>query len=153
MGKRGRARTPTVLLAARESRLVRNRKDEPKGDGAVPRCPAWLDPDSKKVWKRVVPKIEALGVLSAVDGSLLSILVQQISLYWHYATPRKGDPLDGEAELVPPDINTCLKILPGIIKLCDRFGLSPSARASLVVPDQKKQDDSKRRFFADRGVG
>jgi P27 family predicted phage terminase small subunit len=41
----------------------------PKG---VPSCPRWLDNLAKIEWRRIVPELDAMGMLSLVDRAALS---------------------------------------------------------------------------------
>jgi len=110
------------------------------GDGSAPRCPSWLSPAGKSEWKAICPILREMKVLSASDRTTLALLCDQLAYYRQSAETR--------------DVTLASKLLPGIIKLCDRFGLSPSARASLTIaPVKEQEEDPKLRFFKGGGTG
>jgi P27 family predicted phage terminase small subunit len=69
---RGRPPKPTALkvLNGNPGKRPLN-KFEPKPKPILPKCPAWLDPAAKKEWRRVVPELERIGMLTCVDGAAL----------------------------------------------------------------------------------
>lgn len=44
-----------------------------------PYCPAWLSPFAKTEWRRVVPELDRLGVLTRVDRSMLAGYCQEVA--------------------------------------------------------------------------
>ncbi len=73
MGKRG------PVSRSRKSKAVRGspgkRPVEPVRQGPAPgrpKCPAFLGKVARAKWRQVVPHLEALGVLTAVDGDVLT---------------------------------------------------------------------------------
>jgi len=79
MGKRGPAKTPTAILEQRGSWLVKDRT-EPVADGVV-ECPDWLSDHAKDVWDYVVPMLEKMGILGAVDSLPLARYCQLFARY------------------------------------------------------------------------
>jgi P27 family predicted phage terminase small subunit len=76
MGERGPAPTPTAILEARGSWLVRDRKKsgEPMDEVSSPECPLELSPDAKKHWDWIVPRLLNRRTLSEVDMGLLAMM-------------------------------------------------------------------------------
>ncbi len=74
MGRRGPAPTPTNLLRLRGSPLATKRRDrtEPKPDPTRPRCPSWLDEEAKAAWRQLVPHLDAMRVMTRIDGNALA---------------------------------------------------------------------------------
>src|SRR5215468_3667791 len=72
MGRRGPAPTPTPILELRGSRLANRNRHEPKGPPGKPRCPDWLDDDAKTAWRKLVPELEMMGVLTRIDANALA---------------------------------------------------------------------------------
>lgn len=46
-------------------------KHEPKPRAGRPACPSWLPAEARREWRRIVPELEAMGVLTRADGSAL----------------------------------------------------------------------------------
>ncbi|MCH7720393.1 MAG: P27 family phage terminase small subunit, partial [Planctomycetes bacterium] len=42
---------------------------EPKPSKKRPNCPTWVDADAKSMWKRLIPMLSDMGVLTEVDGN------------------------------------------------------------------------------------
>lgn len=112
------------------------RKDEPTPKSEKPPCPQWLSPEGKKFWKEISIVVYDMGVLTKPDRFQLALLCDQAAFYRKASEDR--------------DMVACTKILPSLMKLCAKFGLSPSDRVGLVVPDKPKVSD-KSRFFGGKG--
>jgi P27 family predicted phage terminase small subunit len=48
---------------------VRHPPEAPEG---TPTCPSWIDEEAKAAWKQLVPKLEAMRVLTKVDRNSLA---------------------------------------------------------------------------------
>lgn len=44
----------------------------------APDCPDWLDEEAKAAWGRLIPMLQAMGVLSRIDGGALA----RYCVYW-----------------------------------------------------------------------
>jgi P27 family predicted phage terminase small subunit len=64
---RGRRPTPTAILKKRGSWRAKKRQDEPQTRRGRPVCPQWLAPNAKKIWKTLIPELDAMGVLTITD--------------------------------------------------------------------------------------
>ena len=68
MAQRGRKPKPTALKVLegnpgkRQLNIV-----EPKPKKKAPKCPAWLDAEAKKEWRRLAKQLEDLGILTQID--------------------------------------------------------------------------------------
>ncbi len=73
MGQRGPAPKPTRLrvIEGNPSKRPLN-KHEPKPRPVRPPCPQWLNKEAKKEWRRVVPELARLGVLTIVDRAAVA---------------------------------------------------------------------------------
>ena len=56
---------------------------EPKPKAVPPRCPEHLDKRAKQEWRRLVPQLMKLQVLTEVDGMALANLCQAYSTMVH----------------------------------------------------------------------
>jgi len=50
--------------------------DEPKPRPVAPKCPTDIDGEAKRVWKRLAPKLEKMGLLCDTDGDAFANLCQ-----------------------------------------------------------------------------
>src|SRR3990172_7573668 len=85
MGYRGPAPMPTAqkeFEGNRGKRALNAR--EPKPRASAPKCPEHLDADARLEWRRIVPKLARMKVLTEVDGIALAELCQT------YATLKKA---------------------------------------------------------------
>ena len=72
MGRRGPAPTPTAVKLARgETRPSRVNYDEPTPRRRPPTMPKDIDPEARKVWRRVLREMSETGVITAADADLL----------------------------------------------------------------------------------
>lgn len=124
--------TPTALkkLAGNPGKRPLNRK-EPQPVRCVPACPDWMPADGVLEWARVVPELDRLGVLTKVDAGVLE---GYCALYSEFVgAVRIGEPLKA-ALMAQMRVYAC------------EMGLTPAARAKLIVP-QGGDDDPAEEFF------
>lgn len=151
MGRRGPLPTPTPILKARGSWLAKKRKNEPTPKSGRPHCPSHLSPDARKIWRRVVPLLEGMRVLTKADGAALERYCFLLS-HWR----KEADRLEKHGSVYPVrrDGVVLFKLLP-TVKVFDMlttqlgrmeqaFGLNPASRARLAMPLMTEQpyDDS-----------
>ncbi len=161
MGRRGPAPTPTAILKLRGSTLVTKRRDqsEPKAPKGKPRCPDWLDKDAKTMWRHLVPLLDAMGVLTRLDGNALARYCRLWSRW------RKAEAfLDEKGEMYPlrdekgqvkyfqqwPQVAIAHKLALQLTRLEQELGMTPAARTRLQVsqPAQGKSSAISHYFTA-----
>lgn len=154
MGKRGPKPEPTALLKLRGSRVPERRKTEPVLDVDAPTCPMWLTREAKAEWKRIVPALDAAGILARVDRGILAGCCQAWADFYK-AT--KAVEKDGEIVRTPqgfvaknPWVTIKNEAWARYFKATAVLGLSPSARSGLQVAPRKAKS-GKGRFFKDTG--
>ena len=162
MGRRGPRPTPTPLLKLRSSTLVTKRREkrEPQSASSAPRCPAWLDEQAKAAWRQLVPQLQAMRVLTKIDGNALTRYCRFWSR-WRTAEEfitKNGDvyPLKDENGrikcLMPfPQVSIANKLAQQLTRLEQEFGLTPSARTRIVVQPTDKTSDPLEDFLTDAG--
>ena len=126
MAVRGRKPKPTALkvLEGNPGHRPLNKK-EPMPKGKLPRCPEWLEDDAKKEWK-----------LTEIDRAAFAGYCQAYAR-WKGAEEfitQHGDMVrtpNGYLQQVPQVsiAQTNLKIM---LKFCEQFGLTPSARSRMI---------------------
>ena len=151
MGKRGPAPKPTGLRVLHGDRKDRINTDEPQPDAAEVRPPTWLSDDAREVWEAFADDLEAKRVLTAWDTEAFAA--------WCDAVVRRRDAADHIAEegavVEMPVFNKNGDLTgtrrgknPWLLALdaADaqvraygaRFGLTPSDRAQLKIPNQSE---------------
>ncbi len=160
MGRRGPAPTPTEVLKLRGSTLVTKRREQSEAKGPVgkPRGPDWLDKDGKAMWRHLVPLLDAMGVLTRVDGNALARYCRLWSR-WRKAEAfidEKGEmyPLRDEKGQVKyfqqwPQVAIAHKLALQLSRLEQELGMTPAARSRIRI--EKKND--KPRTAAARHFG
>ena len=112
-------------------------ENEPKPYPKAPDCPADIDKDAKKVWKRLGPKLEKLGLLTETDGDLFSMLCQIRSrLVWIHQEIDKKD--DAKVSFLLKEERLYSALLR---QYATEFGLSPRGRVGLTVGGTEVEDD------------
>ena len=68
MAQRGRKPKPTAVKVLEGNPGKRSlNTGEPKPEKKAPRCPAWLEDEAKKEWRRMAKQLEHLGILTEID--------------------------------------------------------------------------------------
>lgn len=143
---RGRPPKPTEIkiLEGNPGKRPLN-MNEPKPNPLVPECPEWLSDVAKKEWKRVVPELERLGLLTCVDGAALEGYCQSYARWVEaeqfmikhgtiFKTP------NGYIQQVP-QVAIAQKYLNVVKAFCAEFGLTPSSRSRLTIENKKDDID------------
>lgn len=69
---KGRPPVPTKLKLLRGNPGKRAiNKQEPKPAAGIPPCPAWFDSVARKEWRRIVPELKRLNMLTKIDAGAL----------------------------------------------------------------------------------
>lgn len=139
-GNPGRRRLPDELV-----QLKRN----------IGEPPSWLDKSAKEVWHRLQPRIERLGFVYETDEEAFTMLCEAYGRYIDLAKVVKkyGDngcytthsDRGSVRHMVRPEMTLLQDAYARVIKMMDRFGLSPSYRGKLGIQlaDPKKNDPMK----------
>lgn len=135
---------------------------EPKPPPIAPECPSWLHKNAKKEWKRIVPQLERMGLLTQVDMAALAGYCEAWAMYMEamsylhkngqsYLTVLRDESgnivLNDKGEQVIlksspwPEASIAHKSLMQVRAFCSEFGLTPSSRARMSVPGADDKDD------------
>ena len=139
MGTRGPAPKPTVVKMLQGNPGKRALpKGEPKPDaGRLPSAPRWLSDEAKREWKRIAPRLHAVGLLTEVDGLALAMLCEAFAQYMAAKTV-----VDSEGMLLVsekgnsyqhPAAGLMTQARGELMKWAREFGMTPSARTRIVV--------------------
>lgn len=138
MAQRGRKPKPTAVkvLEGNPGKRALNEL-EPKPEKKAPKCPAWLDKEAKKEWKRIANKLEELGVLTEVD---MAAFAGYCEAYSRWKEAEEFISKHGTIVKTPsgywqqvPQVSIAQTYLKIMIKFCEQFGLTPSSRSRIVA--------------------
>ncbi|SHH59136.1 phage terminase small subunit P27 family [Clostridium grantii] len=144
MAQRGRKPKPTAIKVLEGNPGKRQLNEfEPKPDKKPPRCPAWLDSEAKKEWRRVSKQLVELGILTEVD---MAAFAGYCEAYARWKEAEEFISKHGTIVKTPsgywqqvPQVSIAQTYLKIMIKFCEQFGLTPSSR-SRIVADKGSND-------------
>ena len=124
-------------------------ENDVKDTSGVPDCPTWLDAAARAEWKRVVPLLDAMGLVGKVDRAALTgycvaysrfTQAEQI-LNMRGLTMEMVTKGGGLYEMQRPEVAIAQKYL-GIAKaFCAEYGMTASARGRMSIDGDKERDD------------
>ena len=115
-------------------------KNEPKPEVKAPKCPKWLSPGAKKEWRRIVPVLLRMRVLTEADGTHLACWCQAVSRMIEAETQlaQAGILYQPKKDGVPTGYiiqSPLISVIKGCLQTIDKFGLefgvTPSSRVRL----------------------
>lgn len=157
MGRRGPRPTPTTTLRLRGSWRADARKSEPKPKLGAPPMPSWLSLEAKAEWKRVVPELKRLGLLTQLDRAALSLYCVA---YGRWATAEKELAVLGmvvrtrDGNLIQnPYLCIANRAAKQMSEMLAEFGMSPSSRTRVTATKPTEADSAKLRLINPRQAG
>ena len=140
MAQRGRKPKPTALKALEGNPGGRPLNfNEPSPGKKAPRCPGWLEDEAKKEWKRMGKILEQMGLLTEMDMAAFAGYCQA------YARWKEAEEFITQHGTMVRTPNGYLQQVPQVsiaqtnqkimLKFCEQFGLTPSARSRIVGGD------------------
>ncbi|AQU06097.1 phage terminase small subunit P27 family [Dehalococcoides mccartyi] len=164
MTTRGRKPKPTKIheLNGNPSRLNlgKRKEKEIKPSTGAPTCPSWLDTEAKREWKRIVPELAKLGVITMIDRAALAGYCVAYSR-WRTAEEELGKGFTYEyydsktfqlKRTVKPEVQIARNSLNQVKAFCSEFGLTPSSRSRLVLPGEPKDEDPVDKMLKEAGL-
>jgi len=146
MSIRGRKPKPTAikLLNGNPGKRPMN-ANEPKPKPSIPKCPKWIEPEAKKEWRRIVKELEKLGLLTNLDAAMLIAYCQSYAR-WKEAEDfitQHGSILKTQSGYIQqvPQVSIAQTYLKIMKDLCSEFGLTPSSRSRMSIPNQREDDE------------
>lgn len=144
---RGRKPKP-VALRVLEGRKAENTTPQPAP--GRPACPRALDKEARREWKRIIPELEKLGLLSRLDRAALAAYCQLFSRWLQCEKIVKVEgpskilrsAKGGEYVVVNPALSSANKALSLMKSYLSEFGLSPVARTRLSVSPEADDEDT-----------
>ena len=144
---RGRKPKPTVLKVLEGNPGKRRINDrEPTAPAGLPDCPDYLDDVARDEWQRTGEVLRDMGLLSLADRTALAAYctaysrwVQAEAAVKKYGTivksPDKGFPMKS------PYLTIADQAMESMRKFMVEFGLTPSSRSRIKVPDAGQAGD------------
>ena len=141
----GRPPVPTRLKVIRGNPGKRPLpKGEPQPTIGIPTRPGWLSPEAKREWNRVVVELAELGLLAKIDRALISAYCQCWATYVSAIRliHERGMTFETPSGYVAqrPEVAIALRNLEKMNQLSGKFGLSPSDRSKMAMPELKEED-------------
>lgn len=142
MAIRGRKPKPTNLKVLEGNPGKRPLPtNEVKPQKKAPRCPQWLEEDAKREWKRMGKILEQMGLLTEMDMTAFAGYCQA------YARSKEAEEFLSKHGSILKTPNGYLQQVPQVsisqtnlkimLKFCEQFGLTPSARNRLATMDSE----------------
>jgi P27 family predicted phage terminase small subunit len=163
MGQRGPKPTPTKLLHLRGSWRAKGREGREPTPAPVARFdpPAWLSPEAKQVWGRVIRHLKPLGLITRLDMHVMARYCELFVMWRHAAEyvnhyglhqPIKNAKDKVIGMRIAPYARMMVTLSTELLKIEREFGMTPSARASFGIEreggGQAHEDpQGKSRFF------
>jgi P27 family predicted phage terminase small subunit len=144
---RGRKPRPTVLKLIEGNPGKRSLNErEPVPPAEIPECPEFLDTEARAEWERTSQVLADMGLLTLADRSALAAYCvaysrwvqaeQQVARFGTIVkSPEKGFPMKS------PYLTVADQALESMRKLMVEFGLTPSSRSRIRVPEGGKAAD------------
>lgn len=154
MGRRGPRPLPTAVKLARGTyQPYRNSPAELHAAPGIPEMPVGFDAAERKEWHASAARLARMGVLNAENVDALTLLVKSKVRYLRLATKvhEMGEVIeDPSGNLVRnPYAIAMEKAVAEYRRMCEAFGITPSAATRVLCDRPGNQDtQSKRqRFF------
>jgi P27 family predicted phage terminase small subunit len=146
----GPAPAPTKLKVIKGEKPSRINQREPKPE-APPSAPSaleWLSPAAKAVWDSLVPQLHAKGLFTDWDQETFAVFCEAVV---HHRLACEAT--DGSAILVRgahgnfvknPALQIVRDCAQTIRAFAQEFGLTPSARSGIELPEGADYDEARR---------
>ena len=127
-----------------EIRLRQEREIRPETNKVE--CPDWLCDVAKEEWNRIEKDLIDLGLLTNVDTNQLAIYCDAYAKYVKatqeidkYGLVIKHTSKAGATNIVTnPYVQIANKYADLVKKFCDEFGLTPTSRAKIAIPQKEE---------------
>ncbi len=120
-------------------------RGEPHPSPCVPTRPAWLLPEAKREWNRIVPELHRLGLLTVIDRAELAAYCQCWAMYVEAVLDIREHGTTFETQTgyqgPRPSVAIMVKMLDKVLAFAARFGLSPADRSRIDLPMLEEEDE------------
>jgi P27 family predicted phage terminase small subunit len=147
----GAPRKPTALKVVNgTARKGRDNPDEPKPEVCELACPDYLPEHAAAEWRRIVPELVILGLLSAVDRVALE------GYCFNYHRWREAEEVIEEEgltmctpqgfEMQRPEVSIGNQARKQCLEFLREFGLSPASRGKVRATPKSPAEDAMERL-------
>ena len=158
MAQRGRKPKPTAVKVLEGNPGKRSlNTNEPKPVKKAPRCPAWLEDEAKKEWKRMAKQMEQLGILTEIDMAAFAGYCQA---YARWKEAEEFITQHGTIVKTPsgywqqvPQVSIAQTYLKIMNRFCEQFGLTPSSRSRIVAENGEDKESDAMELLLYKGGG
>lgn len=142
----GPTRKPEALAELEGNPGKRPYGDTPKPKAGAPKPPHFLKGEAMAEWGRVVPELDAIGLLSVVDRAAMTAYCQSWATFVAATEDinERGVMVEGRDDTLVknPSVQLQRDALANIKIWCTEFGLTPSARARMRLPSEGGESNS-----------
>jgi P27 family predicted phage terminase small subunit len=134
-------------------------RQRPKGPKGRPRCPSWLPTEGKKKWPEVCDQLQAMGILSTADLSIIAVYCSAWAdlIRTTAVIEQEGSTVVcGTGGLKPhPAVRERQTAMDALRQIAPMLGLTPEGRLRLHVEEEDPKPggipsrDRKAQYFAD----
>jgi P27 family predicted phage terminase small subunit len=165
MAGRGFPPKPTRLkILSGEKHKDRINTREPQPRAGIPSMPSWLSTEAKVEWRRIVPELKRLQLITLIDRTALAAYCQA-----HAELARATKLIDKDGLLLTIDMfsrngellgqrvvpNPAIKLqrdaFQRVKQFIAEFGLTPSSRSRIQVPMKAEETDPLQELMNRRG--
>ena len=146
MGLHGPAAKPQAIRKLESRDKKHKNRHEPKFRIKRLRPPSWLPKYALEEWKRVVPALEHIGMLTEVDETAM---VNYVVAYDRFRLAQKIIEVEGftcETKFgglkKRPELNVIAEAQATMKRFADAFGLTPASRSKLHIFPAKEDADA-----------
>lgn len=148
MGKRGPTKKPTnlkILQGNPGKRPLNNNEPKFEEDMEPPKPPAHLNTYGKKEWKRIVPVLMKVRLITKADYAALAAYCQSYGRWVVAEKIIKGEGLtfvsDKGNVIQRPEVGIANTAMKNIVSFAREFGMTPSSRSNIKVDDTVKSEN------------
>lgn len=125
--------------------------DEPQPEPTPPNAPTWLHREAKREWRRIVPELESLGLLTKIDRAQLAAYCQSYARWYEAEMVIKRDGMimttaTGYQQQMPA-VGIARQAMADMRAFASEFGLSPAARTRISVKPAEGAKDATEDFL------
>lgn len=132
----------------------------PKFEITDMKCPSGLGRIAKKEWERIAPELKRLGLLTNADKTVFEMyckvygecielenFIKKNGATYTYVKKNKYGQVISQYEMQYPQVTQLDKKRNLLVRICTEFGLTPSSRGRMSLPNSKKAEDPLEKFF------
>lgn len=152
MAKAGRPKKPTALKVLEGNpgkRPLPENEPKPAPIVETPDPPAWMNIEGKEMWKRRLPELQRIGLVTTIDLESFAMLCQSWGEYVEAVKRMKNrgkyytytNKAGAENEIERPVVRVAHRAHERYKSMCTEFGLTAAARSRIEVKLNETTED------------